>query len=155
MFPTPPYDIPPIACVSGFLFNVMQKGHQKSPDCTVCHPILIHSHACWPCSNLWLQAEHVSPLIKFSEEFLECVVTVGRICSLLRELSGISAVWLLKQFLNVHLLFRYTVKKKNPWQISKDIDTAFQHLSRLIFLDIFNLNRENFIQHLMSKYLEC
>lgn len=34
----------------------------------------------------------VSPLITFSEEFLECVVTVGRICSLLRALSGISAV---------------------------------------------------------------
>lgn len=48
-----------------------------------------------------------------------------------------------------------TKQNKNPCQISKYFDTAFQNLSSFIFLDIFNLNRENFIQHLMSKYLEC
>lgn len=79
----------------------------------------------------------VSPLIKFSEEFLECVVTVGRICSLLRALSGISAVWLLKQFLNVHLLFRYTVKKQNKTKIPVRFPNILTLHSRIWVVSFF------------------
>lgn len=119
MPPPPTYVTPHSAFVSGAFSNIRQKIHQKFPKLfsvsPSSHPLL---SPCWPFSNLWLQTQCLSPLITFSEEFLECVVTVGRICSLLRVLSGISAVWLLEQFLNVHLLFWYS--KKTHHQQQKD-----------------------------------
>lgn len=93
--------------VSGSLFNVRLKVHQKFPKLRCVTQFLST-----PISTLTIQQPlasgitRVSPLITFSEEFLECVVTVGSMCSLLRALSGIGAGWLLEQFLNVHLPFR-------------------------------------------------
>lgn len=75
-----------------------------SPDCS---PLVHADHAAASAYRHKL----VSPLIRPSAGLLECKLTAGRTCSLMRELSGIGAVGLLTQFLSVRLFSRYAVKK--------------------------------------------